>query len=154
LYLPTPHWPFLFRPDGSPISIGDYIKKSRKELYCDQISYINTKILAGVDSILKNSRKPPVIVIQADHGHETERPISKQNDLFLKERFRMLNALYLPDRDSALFYTNITPINTWRTIFSHYCGIPLPRLPDRCFYAVSDIPPFTYRDETTIAQYR
>lgn len=79
----VPHPPFLFKPDGSyrqsrlPClffegsywrALADGSGKSYVDGYRDAIKYLDTAVTQAVDGILKSSRRPPIILVQGDHG--------------------------------------------------------------------------------------
>ena len=49
----------------------------------------------------------------------------------IRERHAILNAYYLPGDGSKKLYPSISPVNTFRVVFSHYFGADLDLLPDR-----------------------
>lgn len=101
IHILIPHPPFLFNEDGSPIVI-DQISLAEaytKEKYVGQVKFIQNRILEFVDALQKDGRKK-VIIIQGDHGPAIqEKPDAPPSDAFLNERFRILNAYYLPESD-------------------------------------------------------
>ena len=103
-----------------------------------------------VSEILINSKVPPIIILQADHG-----PASTfSKDMFwqgagwknvptgnmLKERFGILNAYYLPAVGSDLLYESITPVNTFRLIFDFYFNTNCGLLDDQSYFSNYDRP--------------
>ncbi len=112
-HLVIPHHPFVFGPNGEELnSIEAGVPKFEeyKVKYPDQVTYINKRILAIVDLILKNSPKLPIIIIQGDHGPAPFDVIAR--------RMKNLNVYYFPD-------------NT---------GQKYPMLEDRSLYSAYDIP--------------
>jgi len=95
------------------------------------VTYINKRILAIVDLILKDSPQPPIIVIQGDHGPAPFDVIPR--------RMKNLNSYYFPDNTEGL-YPTITPVNTFRLILNKYFGQQYPMLKDRSLYSAYDIP--------------
>jgi hypothetical protein len=95
------------------------------------VTYINKRILAIVDLILKDSPKPPIIIIQGDHGPAPFDVIPR--------RMKNLNSYYFPDNTEGL-YPTITPVNTFRLILNKYFGQQYPMLEDRSLYSAYDIP--------------
>jgi len=83
--------------------------------YHDEILYLNTRVEQLVEEIKANSKTPPIIIIQGDHG---------PNHGMTSDRARMsiLNAYYLPDGGDELLYPSISPVNTFRVIFNYYFG--------------------------------
>lgn len=133
-HLVIPHHPFVFGPNGEELnSIEAGVPKFEeyKVKYPDQVTYINTRILSIVDLILKNSPNQPIIILQGDHGPAPFDVIAR--------RMKNLNVYYFPDNTEGL-YPTITPVNTFRVIFSKYFGQNYPMLEDRSLYSAYDIP--------------
>lgn len=120
----VPHNPFIFRPNGDietdvryyqrhsfPINQEFYVKG-----YVQQVQFINNRILQILKSILAESKTPPVIIIQGDHGVQGSRML-------------ILNAYYLPEGRENL-YPSISPVNSFRVVFNQYFGTDFPLLPD------------------------
>ncbi|MBN1373361.1 MAG: hypothetical protein JW987_15600 [Anaerolineaceae bacterium] len=116
------HAPFVFNADGSLRAGGE----EDVESYLQSLQYTNTRILAIVKKILEQSETPPIIILQGDHG-------------FLKtpERVRIFNAFYFPGAPD-LHPDGVTPVNTFRLLFSHYFGLDYPLLPDQSFDSPTD----------------
>jgi hypothetical protein len=133
-HLVIPHHPFVFGPNGeelNSIEAGVPPFEEYKVKYPDQVTYINKRITAIVDLILRTSPNPPIIVIQGDHGPA---PFD-----VIERRMKNLNAYYFPDNDEGL-YPTITPVNTFRLILNKYFGQNYPMLEDRAFFSEYDIP--------------
>jgi hypothetical protein len=77
----TPHPPFVFSVDGSlpnwaAMRNPDYLHDDQPEYspevyaagYTAQVDYIGTALLPVLDQVLANSARPPVIIIEGDHG--------------------------------------------------------------------------------------
>ena len=125
-----PHVPLVFRADGSITRDDRYFREMFDQPvnteylvdgYKNQVEYIDQRILSIVDTILQNSARPPVIIIQGDHG------------LLYYDHFPILNAYYLPDGGSKALYADITPVNSFRVVFNQYFGAQLPLLPDNSY---------------------
>ena len=100
--------------------------------YGDQVTYADQRILAIVKNILAQSKTPPIIILQGDHGYGLKgRGV---------EQFKILNAYYLPQGGGSAVYPSITPINTFRLILSRYFNQDYPLLPDRSIWINSDFP--------------
>jgi hypothetical protein len=50
----------------------------------------------------------------------------------------ILNAYYFPEQKYNQLYPGISPVNTFRVIFSEIFGQDLPLLPDSSFYSTWD----------------
>ena len=109
-------------------------------LYRAQATYISDRVAAAVDQILARSPKPPVIIIQGDHGpgshFDTDSP--QPNDLL--ERMSILNLCLIPGIDPDRLRPTMTPVNTFRIIADHYFGTNLSLLPDRNYYSSYQTP--------------
>ena len=133
-HLVIPHHPFVFGPNGeqlNSIEAGVPPFEEYKVKYPDQVTYINKRITAIIDLILKDSPNPPIIVIQGDHGPA---PFD-----VIERRMKNLNVYYFPDNTEGL-YPTITPVNTFRVILNKYFGQNYPILEDKAFFSEYDIP--------------
>lgn len=136
VHIMSPHPPYIFTADGGIASqtavftLADQVSPvgipGERKAYADQVNYINSRTLEAVKAILANSKTPPIIVIQGDHGAFHVTP---------EDRMKNLNAYYLPDGGSPQVYDSISPVNTFRVILNRYFGAQLPLLPDRHFYS-------------------
>ena len=138
VHLIVPHPPYVFGPTGGPIesSAAGTTKSEQEGLrYRDQAIYISNRMMEIVPKILASSIRPPIIVIQGDHGPTI--PSSPQ------QRMRNLNAYYLPDANAPI-YSTITPVNTFRIIFNAYFGQNLPLLKDVSLYSDYE-DPFSFK---------
>jgi hypothetical protein len=136
VHIMSPHPPYIFTADGGIASqqgvftLADQVSGSgspdERTAYAGQVNYINTRVLQAVKQILANSKTPPIIVIQGDHGAFHVTP---------EDRMKNLNAYYFPNGGSPQVYDSISPVNTFRVIFNRYFGADLPLLPDRHYYS-------------------
>lgn len=136
VHIMSPHPPYIFTADGGIASqqgvftLADKVSGSgspdERQAYAGQVNYINTRVLEAVKEILANSKTPPIIVIQGDHGAFHVTP---------EDRMKNLNAYYFPDGGSPQVYDSISPVNTFRVIFNRYFGANLPLLPDRHYFS-------------------
>lgn len=134
VHLVIPHPPYVFGPTGGPIkpSAAGTTRSEQEGLrYRDQAIYISSRMLEIVPKIIASSTRPPIIVIQGDHGPTI--PSGSQ------QRMRNLNVYYLPGANTPV-YSTITPVNTFRVIFNTYFGQNLPLLEDVSLYSDYDDP--------------
>jgi hypothetical protein len=142
-----PHPPFVFDKNGptdkyTGIDLTpDYNDPERdakirkyKKGYLGQIEFLNNNVNVDIDRIIRNSKKPPIIILQADHGSGTNfyDNVNKTN---LNDRFSILNAYYLPYGGDRIIYNGITPVNSFREILNYYFGADFKRLPDRSYFS-------------------
>ena len=126
-----PHSPSAFDENGDiPIQSTPVVEK-----YFNEVLYANKKINQLVDYILANSEKPPIILIQGDHGYLSQDP-KIPNTTSIKKSYSNLSAYYLPGTGKDKLYETITPANSFRLIFDHYFGTQLGLLEDISYYSI------------------
>lgn len=129
----APHGPFVFGPHGEFVTQTetftlkeDVFRTDRHDYltgYHDQLLYLNSRVEQLVEEIKANSKTPPIIIIQGDHG--PHRGMTSD-----RARMSILNAYYLPDGGDELLYPSISPVNSFRVIFNFYFGAGFELLPD------------------------
>ena len=110
---------------------------------------MNKKVEEMVDAILANSKKPPVIVIQADHGPMPPGGSETLADPTAEDariRTGILNAYYLPGAGDSL-YQSITPVNSFRVVLNTVFDTRFEILEDRV-YMSSYENPYDFKDVT------
>lgn len=140
VHILLPHEPYVFDRDGSYVTAEREAGRTRTENFTEQLTYTNTRILDIVDGLLAGD-EDPVIILQGDEGPHPVRytQLDKHFDwreatqAELEEKFRILNAIYMPGVEDAGLYEGITPVNTFRVIFNRYFDADLPLLPDRSY---------------------
>lgn len=155
----APHPPFVFNRDGSAreqstaFSIADgshymyegHSLEDYKQGFAGQAEYTAKLTFEAVDTIIKHSTRPPIIIVQGDHGSKAYLDQESAEKTEMKEVFSNLNAYYVPPAIKAKLYPSITPVNSFRLIFSTLFGANLPPLPDSSFYS-SWSKPFLFTD--------
>lgn len=148
-HLVLPHEPFLYRADCTPRepyypwSAGVLGDEEADRAYLDQISCANRKLASLVDSIHARSRRPPVILFQADHGHGRlgRHPDLQYVDAYrLRERMAAFSAYLLPGLSPDSVSDSISPVNVVRLVLRHYFGAELPALEDASYWSSEDQP--------------
>lgn len=151
-HLLCPHPPFVFDATGAnlgteKLQIFAHGKNGvwpsgelNEQRYVDQIRFINTRILAAIDSILVRSQPLPVIILQADHGPLFPISTPESEDEFYRNKFSILNALYLPGVDTATIPVRISPVNNFRLVLNSYLGADLPLYDDLSYYSTWEKP--------------
>ena len=133
----APHRPYLFKSDGTPISLIGEVKnlsvEDAKKAYCSYLEYVNRMIIKALSGIEKSQR--PIVIIQGDHGSCLSFSVPG-----LKEKDRhwaalaVLNAYFVPEELKRKLSRDTTPVNTFRLLFSHLFNMELPKLKGRAFY--------------------
>jgi Sulfatase len=145
----APHPPFVFDSDGRPVyppypyneadgsKLLEMHKITRSQYrtgYISQLRYINGRVLQAIDAIIRQSSRPPVIIVQGDHGSRMNMDWSSERKTDLREPFSILNAYYVPARVRLHLYDSITPVNSFRIVLTNLFGANYPPLPDRSFF--------------------
>ena len=156
-HIVAPHPPFVFDAEGRDISAetssfhltdgklwsdiaghggsDDYARH-----YRDQATYISRRIATLVDQILARSPRPPVIIIQGDHGPGSRFDSDSPEPNDVVERLSILNLCLIPGLDAAKLRPTMTPVNTFRLIADHHFGMKLGELSDRSYYSSYQAP--------------
>lgn len=127
-HLLVTHPPYSMTATGEPTTV--FIPTS--EGYAGAVQYANRRMLTIIKNILAESKTPPIIILQGDHGSGA---LGQRDD-----KFKILNAYYLPHNGSKLVYPQITPVNTFRLIFSNYFQENYPLLPDQSIFVSAKLP--------------
>lgn len=141
----APHPPFVFDSQGdsiqpdSPFSFNDANDfygdpDTYQQGYISQMKYVNLELENLVETLLKNSEIPPIILLQADHGPGMLTNFHSSEKTCLKERFSTFAAYYLPGIDSNEIPNDLTMVNLFRIIFNKYFQANLPLLDNINYY--------------------
>ena len=125
---------------------GKLTRSQYMERYITQMKFIEKAISLSIDRILADSRTPPIIILQGDHGCGAFLHHDSLEGTYLQDRLSILNAYYLPGGADGL-YDSITPVNTFRVIINRYFDAALPMLEDRSYFATATHP-YDYTDVT------
>ena len=71
VHLIVPHPPYVFGPTGGPVApeeIGTTRSENDVIRYRDQVIFISNRMKEILPKIIANSARPPIIVLQGDHG--------------------------------------------------------------------------------------
>ena len=150
-----PHSPFVFDREGNPASTESFSLTTQEygdaypKLYIDQLIHCNTMMKDLINEILKKSPRPPIIIIQADHGNTPEGEWEETGE-FIQQRSKILNAYYFPGPAKKALYPTISPVNTFRLIFKEYFGANLDLLEDKVYYSHPENSPYVFKEVTDI----
>ena len=149
----APHPPFVFGPNGEPeypkgpLDFSDaswllkqITREEYKSRYVAQLQYVNKRVLQAVDAILQQSRRPPIIIFQGDHGSRMNLDWESLENTDLREPFSIFNAYRVPEKTRRALYDTITPVNSFRVLLTTAFGAKYPLLPDRSFYSTASHP--------------
>ena len=144
-HIVAPHPPFAFGADGEwlpdPGTVDAGVNEwEDRAKYIDEIRAINRKLRAAVQTLLRDTGRPVMIVLQGDHGPALMNEWAHPSDAFLRERLTIFNAYLVPPPLAAPLYSSMTPVNSFRALLSARFGADLPPLPDRTYFATYDDP--------------
>lgn len=160
-HIVSPHPPYVFGPNGEEIAHDQSFSLSGparqnggpkyQKLYLDQLKYTDEIILQAVDKILSESKTPPIIIIQGDHGPVSylgEQEVAKSN---MKEQHAILNVYYFPGQKYDLLYKTITPVNSFRIVLNTFFDGHYELLSDKNYF-IPHMRPYDFTDVTDRVQ--
>lgn len=130
-----PHEPFVFASDGSLVIVREDYKKrepQRIALFLDQVDYLNSRLLPILENIINDSIAPPIIILMADTGPNSPTQNTIRNEI--------LNAYFVPDDLQQELYPTITPVNTFRLLFSNLFSLDYPMIEDAAYRTTLENP--------------
>ena len=130
-HLMMPHYPYLFNKDGIRTAPDLVLEGSqiRQKDYIEYLQYSNNRFLELIDSILKNSSKPPVIILMGDHGFR-----HFSTNVPHEYYFMNFNAVYIPSKNYSQFYNGASGVNQLRILFNTLFDQHLPLLKDSTIF--------------------
>ncbi|HEU4680513.1 MAG TPA: hypothetical protein VFS51_02125 [Gemmatimonadales bacterium] len=142
-----PYWPVEDQGVEEPLL---------KAAYVEQIECLNRKLTRLVDRLIAESRQPPIIILQADHGHgrngRNQPHLAEVPPDRAAERADIFAAYYVPPVVEAALHDSISPVNVSRALFSRLFDLPLPPLEDATYWSAHDRPYDFTRMEPVSAQ--
>ena len=132
----SPHRPIVLRAPGERPGAGSF---------GGQVTRLSMLLGDVVRRILAQSSRPPIIIIQADHGLREVFAWGDSARSQLQERHAILYAVYLPPSErrtvpSVQLYDSISPVNTFRVVLSQYFDTTMALLPDRSYFSFLERP--------------
>jgi hypothetical protein len=161
----SPHSPYVFKADGSAVDraglkpgvfydeeVGLRNPADRARViagYRGQIAYVTRRIQKVIETILADSTRRRIIVLQGDHGPNVEMRWAGPSGVAAAiERLSILNAYYVPSSMRRRLYPSITPVNTFRIILGQLFGQSWNLLPDRSYFSPAN--PYEFEDVTSV----
>lgn len=134
-YLQCPHAGFVFDRDGNRIAEEDSLNWVDKNIYIDQVLFLNGWIEETVKAIQEND-PGAIIILQSDHGvryakhcmylYEEQEYDAEVETSYMEN---ILNCVYWGERD-AVDIEGMSGINTWRTVLNVVFGCDYEMLPE------------------------
>lgn len=145
-----PHEPYIYYSDCThrepywPESDSGKEETLVRKAYIQQVECTNRKVLSLTSELIRRSKRPPIIILQADHGHgRLGRDFASLEDAGAErvaERTDIFAAYYLPGHPHGVVYDSITPVNVLPRVFNHYFDAHIPLQPDATFWSTWDEP--------------
>jgi hypothetical protein len=154
-HIKLPHDPFTMDSNGetiTPQNIDFGIGSDGNKIgYINQLEFTNKKITELIPKIISNSKSPPIIIIQSDHGvrfdinkiSSNEEILNQYDKEILQRSFDGFSAYYFPDNSYEELYEDMTPVNTFRIIFNKFFNTELELLPDRMYFQFGETRQFS-----------
>lgn len=146
-HIMAPHPPYVFAEDGGEVNDVNLTNADegidRRHHYLNQLKFITKQATVMLKKIFNNSKSPPIIILQSDHGPASilgkrEEWSFNYNQEAVKERASILYAVFLPNGNYEGFSETMTPINTYGLLFNKYFGENNELFPDKTYYTSYD----------------
>lgn len=149
-HLLTPHPPFVWGPGGADLrsknlfSFGDgndWTNANRGEtvpygvFWKHQAAWVMQRLATTVDAIRAASPRPPVIIIEGDHGPGSQTNWDYPRLTNLTERFGIFSAWFLPPGLDVPLRDDMTAMATFPALFNGLFGTPQPELEEGLWFA-------------------
>ena len=139
-FLP-PHHPYLFDREGRVLKQATISNQFNfqarlwedKAAYLEQLRYVNASMLEVIDRIIAGSERPPLIILQSDHGPNLVGGLSGKE--VMQVRLANFAAYLLPGAGPGTIPKDSSPVNQFRYLFNHYFEAGLPILPNKSYYS-------------------
>jgi hypothetical protein len=156
----VPHEPYVFDAEcrhRTPLwPATDYGpgRDAVRRAYLEQISCLNARLLDLIDAIVTRSPAPPVVLLQADHGHGfmglnpllgDQPPLGRLETAQVRERLDAFAAYHLPGTSAGTFELPRTLVNLFPSVLNHYFDAGLPFREDRIYWSELH-PPYRMED--------
>lgn len=135
-YLQCPHAGFIYDRTGNRLPEESALDWADKDLYIEQLLFLNRQIEETVASIQKNDPEA-IIVMQSDHGVRYAKHCmylydQADYDAALETRYmqNILNCVYWGKSNPPIDIEGLSGINTWRTVLNNAFGSDLELLPE------------------------
>jgi hypothetical protein len=142
-HLIFPHLPYVLNARCES-TVARY-RGEPDQRYLDQVRCADALILELVGTLLRRPGKPPIILLQSDHGtsmraYNTAPTAQLVSPEQARERFGAFGAYYLPEGGGQLFTDTVTIVNVFRKVLSYYFAAGLPPEPDHLYMSLEARP--------------
>ena len=128
-HLFLPHSPYSFDSSGNKIKVDYHLSvEADKQAYISQLIYVNKLMRSVIDAIKKESKNPPVIIVQSDHGYRFFNASKAQLE------FINLSAFYFPSKNYSMLTDSVSNVNTFRIVLNTIFEEHWPILENKHFF--------------------
>ncbi|MFM7839743.1 MAG: hypothetical protein ACKO6K_09250, partial [Chitinophagaceae bacterium] len=125
-----PHEPFVFSAGGQLLQpLSGLTMEEYKRNYLSYLQYTNSRVLAYVDQLLRDTRGQAVILLVSDHGFRGGAEVGMRTGV----PFSCLQACYLPAGFQRRWNDSTTQVNLLRGLYNSMHTDSLPFLADTLF---------------------
>jgi hypothetical protein len=159
-----PHPPYLLDENCKVLTFEEVRARALNDAYVDQIECAGQVMNDLSNEIIKNSKRPVVIIIQSDEGPFISLDHADEYDYYdIKEKdsiqvhSRIINSYYISDinnKDTQVDYKSIgltensSPINSFSILFNYYFGTNLEMLENKTHIFEDPYKPYDFKDVT------
>lgn len=142
-HLILPHGPYVLNARCES-RVGP-VEGNPDRRYLAQVRCANALILDLVSTLLRRPGRPPIILLQGDHGtgmrgYNTARTAQLVTPPQARERFGAFGAYLLPGEGGQLFADTVTVVNVFRKVLSYCFAADLAPEPDHLYMSLEDSP--------------
>jgi len=128
-HLFLPHSPYSFDSSGNKIKVDYHLSvEADKQAYISQLIYVNKLMRSVIDAIKKESKNPPVIIVQSDHGYRFFNASKAELE------FMNLSAFYFPSKNYSMLTDSVSNVNTFRIVLNTIFEEHWPILENKHFF--------------------
>jgi len=128
------------------------VRREYVERYRAQLVFITDRTKRMVERILATSPRPPLIILQADHGPGSVLNWDDPEPADLAERFAILNAYHIPKTING-FPESLSPVNSFRFLFDQFFAANYGLLPNKSWFSTI-AKPWRFYDADSPAEYK
>jgi sulfatase-like protein len=148
-HLLLPHIPYILDAGCRPLdqAISDDMEAdtpAQRAAYIAQVRCADRLVLELVTTLLRQSPRPPVILIVGDHGPRFAdigfygHP-ERVSTAFVRERFGAFGAFYLPAGGERAFHEPVTLVNVLGNVVRYYFGAAVPPSGDEMYMSGQEL---------------
>lgn len=159
-----PHPPYLFNENCEKRTFEEVRNTPINEAYVKQIECATKTINDLAETIIENSQRPVVIVIQSDEGPFISLDHADEYEYYdinakdaIQVHSRILNTYYINDKEDlskTAIYEDLglnqhsSPVNSFRTIFNYYFGTNFELFDNKTYIFEDPYKPYRFIDVT------